>query len=119
MLTRKQRDLLFIFGCLGVRTAIAILAKNASSKTLQIYGKIALIPAFVWMYFFFTNTRQTGMEANGRIWWNNVRPLHALLYFGFAYAALKQNKNAYLFLVADVILGGSVFLLHRNNILLK
>jgi len=113
MISQKERNMLFIFGCLGVRSLFAYSAKISSPKILKIYASLAIFVAFVWIYLFVTNSRQTGMEAGGRIWWNNIRPVHAILYLCFAYSALRNDRNAYLFLVADVVLGAVAFLDYR------
>jgi hypothetical protein len=66
------------------------------------------------MYIFFTGTRQTGAEVFGdKIWWNDLRPLHSLLYFAFSYNAIIGNMNAWVYLLVDVIIGLISFLSHH------
>jgi hypothetical protein len=55
--------------------------------------------------------RKTGTEVFGeKIWWNDIRPVHGLLYLLFAYLAINKNKNAWLILLFDVLFGLSMFL---------
>ena len=117
MNTFQKRFLLFIFGCMGVRSLFVIISKNISLKYLPILGYLALLPAIGFIYIYVTGSRKTGMETFGeKIWWNNLRPIHALLYFLFAYNAISGNKNAWVYLFIDVILGLISFLLfHYKN----
>jgi hypothetical protein len=65
-----------------------------------------------------TGTRKTGQEVFGeKIWWNDLRPLHSLLYFLFAYNAITGNKNSWVYLLIDVIIGLVSFLIfhYYNN----
>jgi hypothetical protein len=107
----QKRFLLYLFGCIGTRTAFVFIAKNAGETYLPILGYIALIPAIGFMYFYLTGSRKTGAEVFGnKIWWNHLRPIHAILYFLFAYNAINGVKTAWMFLLADVIFGLLAFL---------
>lgn len=106
----QKRFLLFLIGCIGMRTLFVIIAKQASEKYLKYIGYLALLPAIGFTYIFLTDSRKTGGEVfGGKIWWNNLRPLHALLYFLFAYNAINGNKNAWIILLVDVIIGLTAF----------
>jgi hypothetical protein len=113
----QKRFLLFLIGCIGVRTLFVLIAKNASAYYLPILGYLALLPAIGFVYIYLTGSRQTGAEVFGeKIWWNNLRPLHAILYFLFAYNAINGNKMAYQYLLIDVIFGLCAFLVfHYKN----
>lgn len=109
-----KRLLLFFIGCIGVRLFFAYLAKTIDLKYLPYLGYLALLPAFGFLYIFFTGSRQTGPEVFGeKIWWNYLRPVHGLLYGLFAYNAIMKNANAWIYLLIDVILGFS-FTLHKR-----
>jgi hypothetical protein len=98
--------LLFLSVCLPLRFALAMLAKTQPSLLTPLgvlYLFIALGMALIYLF----NLRPTGLEAGGRIWWNNIRPLHAGIYLGFALMALKGDTRAWLFLLADVIVGAT------------
>jgi len=102
----QKRFLLFLIGCIGMRTLFVIIAKNSSEKYLKYIGYLALLPAIGFTFIYLSGSRKTGAEVfGGKIWWNNLRPLHALLYFLFAYNAINGNKNAWMFLLIDVVVG--------------
>jgi hypothetical protein len=113
----QKRFLLFIFGCIGIRTLFVIIAKNIDMKFLPYLGYIALLTAAGFIYIFVTGSRKTGVEVFGdKIWWNDLRPLHALMYSLFAYNAINKNQNAWIFLLIDVIIGLISFLtFHYKN----
>ena len=114
MSNELKRILLFLFGCIGARLALVYVAKKISLQYLPFLGYAALLPAIGFMYFFITGTRQTGAEVFGdKIWWNNLRPVHAALYGLFAYNAINKNKDAWMFLLADVIIGIVAFVRHH------
>jgi hypothetical protein len=113
----QKRFLLFLIGCIGTRAIFVLIAKNIGIKYLPYLGYIALAPAIGFMYIYLTGSRQTGAEVFGeKIWWNDLRPLHSLLYFLFAYNAIIANANAWTYLLADVLIGLISFLVfHFNN----
>ncbi len=109
-----QHALLFLIGCIGTRSLFAYLAKQASAQQLRWLGYLAMLPAIGFIYIFLTGARPTGLEVGGgRIWWNNLRPLHAGMYLIFAYLAITgSTQNAWWVLAADVIIGLGAFLTH-------
>lgn len=111
----QKRFILFLFGCIGSRTLLAYLAKTVSPDYLVIMGYIALLPAIGFAYLFLTGQRKTGPEVFGdKIWWNNLRPIHSLLYFLFAYYAINKVSYAWVVLAVDVALGLASFLLYHT-----
>ena len=113
-----KRFLLFIFGCIGIRSLFVVIAKNAPINYLKYMGYLALLPAISFMYIYITGSRKTGPEVFGeKIWWNDLRPLHALLYFLFAYNAILGDKSsAWVYLAIDVVFGLLSFLFfHYKN----
>jgi len=107
----QKRFLLFLLGCIGTRSLFVYLAKNANSAYLMYMGYLALLPAISFFYIFLTDSRKTGAEVFGdKIWWNNLRPIHGLLYFLFAYNAIVGNQFAWIYLLIDVIVGLVSFL---------
>lgn len=106
--------LLFLCGCIIVRLLLVYIAKTIDLKYLEYMGYIALLPAIGFMYIFLTGSRQTGAEVFGeKIWWNELRPIHSILYGLFAYNAINKNKNAWIFLAIDVAVGFGAFLNHH------
>ena len=113
----QKRFLLFLIACIGVRTLFVFIAKNTSVTYLPYLGYLGLLPAVGFAYIYLTGSRKTGQEVFGeKIWWNDLRPLHSLLYFLFAYNAIIGNRNAWMYLLADVLIGLISFLVfHYKN----
>lgn len=110
----QKRFLLFLIGCIGARSLFVIIAKNISLNYLPYLGYLALIPAIGFIYIYLTGSRNTGGEVFGdKIWWNNLRPIHSLIYFLFAYNAINGNKNSWIYLLIDVIIGLISFLTYH------
>ena len=108
----QKRFLLFLIGCIGMRTLFVFIAKNTSVSYLPYLGYLALFPAVGFAYIYLTGSRKTGQEVFGeKIWWNDLRPLHSLLYFLFAYNAIQANKNSWIYLLIDVVIGLFSFLI--------
>jgi hypothetical protein len=104
--------LLFLIGCIGVRFLFVIIAKYISTKYLKYLGYLALLPAIGFMYIYLTGARKSHVGAFGeKIWWQNLRPVHSILYFLFAYNAIIGNTHAWVYLFADVLIGLSGFLI--------
>ena len=115
-----KRFLLFLFGCITLRCFLVFLAKGASKNLLLAMGTIALLPAIGFFYLFFSGKRKVGSETFGaKIWWNNLRPIHGILYFLFAIYAIRGDKRAWIFLLIDVIIGLSSFLVFHTRIKLN
>ena len=106
--------LLFLIGCMGTRFLFVYISKSISLDYLPYLGYLALLPAIGFMYIYLTGSRETGAEVFGeKIWWNNLRPIHAVLYLIFAYSAITKNKNAWTWLLLDVLVGLVGFLIHH------
>mgnify|MGYP007099660413 CR=1 FL=1 len=118
----QQRFLMFLFGCVGIRSLFVIIARYINTKYLKYFGYLALVPAIGFIYIYLTGTRKTGAEVFGeKIWWNNLRPVHSILYFLFAYNAIIGNKQSWIYLLVDVLIGLISFLIHHyaNGDILK
>ena len=116
MNTLQKRFLLFIIGCLGTRLALAVLADKINKEYLPIMGGLALIPAIGFLYIYFFSSRKTGPEVfGGKIWWNNLRLIHGLIYIAFAVFAIQKKHFAAKVLYFDVILGLVSFLIYHYN----
>ena len=110
------RQILFIFGCLGMRLLLAIIAKKINIKYLPIMGYLCLIPALGFLIIYFGNFRKTGIEVGGdKIWWNDLRPVHALMYCLFAIYAIKKKSFAWIVLLVDVCIGLIAFTVHYTR----
>ncbi len=113
----QKRFLLFLFGCIPTRLALAYIAKIIPITYLPILGYVTLVIAIGFTYIFLTNSRKTGPETFGeKIWWNSLRPIHALLYFIFSYYAINKIRSGWIYLLYDVIFGLLSFLIfHYTN----
>jgi hypothetical protein len=113
----QKRFALFLIGCIGTRLLFVYIAKHVSLKYLPYLGYLALLPAIGFMYIYIFGARNTGAEVFGeKIWWNNLRPLHAVFYTMFAIAAIMGNRNAWIWLLLDLLLGlVSFFIFHYKN----
>ena len=110
----QKRFLLFLLGCIGVRSLFVIIAKYINTNYLKFLGYLALVPAIGFIYIYLTGTRQTGPETLGdKIWWNDLRPVHACLYLLFAYNAIIGNTHSWIYLLADVLIGLISFLIYH------
>ena len=113
----QKRFMLFLI-CIGIRSFFVYLAKNVNITILKYLGYIAILPSIGFFYLFLTDSRKTGTEVFGdKIWWTNLRPIHGLLYFLFAYNAINGNKFSWIYLLIDVIIGLISFLTYHyyNN----
>ncbi len=110
----QTRILLFLIGCIGVRSLFVVIAKTINRNYLKYLGYLALLPAIGFIYIYLTGSRKSGPETFGdKIWWNNLRPIHAILYLLFAYNAIIGNKEAWIYLLIDVVFGLISFLIYH------
>ena len=108
----QKRFLLFLGGCIPARVSLALIAKYGNSFIQYVLGFIAFTIASGFLIIYFGNLRNTGLETGGeKIWWNSLRPIHALLYYLFSYNIFFGDKNnAWKILMLDVLLGLVSFL---------
>ena len=111
-LTMNQRILLFLFGCIPTRLLFVYMAKVASPLVLNVLGILGFIIAIGFTVIYFGGFRKVGAETGGeKIWWNDLRPIHALFYYAFAFMVFFGNKKkAWIALGLDVTLGLISFL---------
>jgi hypothetical protein len=111
----QKRFLLFLFGCIVVRFIFVYVAKNYQNYLLYM-GFLALLISIGFLYVYFSKSRQTGREVfDEKIWWNDLRPIHALLYLLFAIFALNKVSYSWVILFIDVLIGLISFLLFHYN----
>ena len=111
---KTKRILLFLLGCILLRSIFVIIAKKINKEYLPILGYLALLPAIGFIYIFLTDKRRTGGEVFGnKIWWNNLRPVHASLYIMFALLAIKKSSYAWIPLLIDVLIGITSFSIYH------
>ena len=108
-----KRLILFLVGCMGSRVALVWIAKNYP-RVLFYIGIMAVGISFGFMYIWVNGLRKTGIETLGeKIWWNDLRPLHSILWGIFAVMAFQGNQNAWKVLLLDVTIGFLAWLNHR------
>jgi hypothetical protein len=105
-------NLTFLIGCIGSRLLLAFLGAKYPDEI----GKLILIPAIGFIVIYVFGLRKVGIETGGKpIWWNNLRPIHALLYFVFAVSTRTNYASyAWIILVVDVLIGLIAHLLARR-----
>lgn len=114
MNNNQKRLFAFLLGCIPVRIFLSYLAYTLPPSYLQIMGYVTLIPAFGFLIIYLFGLRQTGAETYGnKIWWNNLRPIHFILYFVFSILAINKNNKAWIALAIDVSIGLVSFLLYH------
>jgi hypothetical protein len=98
-----------------LRTILVIIAKN-NIDYLPIMGIFSFVISFGFIYIYANNKRQSGNEVFGdKIWWNDLRPIHGLLYLLFGICALNKNPNSWIILLFDVMIGLFSFLYFHYN----
>jgi len=116
----QKRYILFFMFCIPTRLGIAYLSTKLSDKNLKIMGYIALIFAIgiIMIYLFGNKLADSQLEWAGKdkVWWNDFRPLHGLLYLMFSVNAIQMKSDtAWKPMVADAIIGSILFLLNQKN----
>jgi hypothetical protein len=108
----QKRALLFVFGCMGSRLLITYLSSIPEySKKIAL---VLLLPAIGFIYIYALGLRKTGGETFGDpIWWNNLRPVHALSLLIFSALALSDNSRAWVILLIDTLIGAIAWMLHH------
>jgi|LauGreDrversion4_2_1035121.scaffolds.fasta_scaffold922911_1 hypothetical protein len=112
-LDKKQRIAMFLIGCVGARLGLAYAALIVPTKILSfIFGIIGTGFAVIWIM----DWRKTGMETGGLpIWWNHLRPLHALAYLTSAVLLwFKYRRDTSLIIFFDLIVGLISFLFYHK-----
>ena len=105
---------MFLVGCMGTRALLVYLSKTTNNANLARLGYVAFLVSAGLLYFYFSGTRTTGPEVlGGKIWWNNLRPVHATLYALFGLNAINGNRQAWIILLIDLLIGLIGFIYHR------
>ena len=111
----QKRFTLFLLGCIPVRFLFVYIAKNIPINYLPLTAPITLIMGLGFFYTFFSG-KKTGSTFNQIAWWNNLRPIHGLLYILYSYYAYKKNSDSYKILLFDVIFGLLSFLIYHISV---
>ena len=111
----QKRFTLFLLGCIPVRFLFVYIAKNIPINYLPLTAPITLIMGLGFFSTFFSE-KKTGSTFNQIAWWNNLRPIHGLLYILYSYYAYKKNSDAYKILLFDVIFGLLSFFIYHISV---
>lgn len=118
--TLQKRFILFLGACIPSRLLFAYFAKNGSLIIKKILALTALVIATGFLFIYISGIRKTGIETGGEIiWWNDLRPIHALLYYIFSILVLFSNyQDAWVVIVFDTIIGLISFIIYhlKNSI---
>ena len=107
--------IMFLFGCIIVRSLFVLVAKYINPTYLPILGLLALIPATGFIVIWFGLIKRDKGTFGQKTWWDNLRLVHASLYILFALLAFKKNKYSWIPLLLDVIIGLGAFINHHSR----
>lgn len=114
----QRRFLLFLGACIPSRLLFVLLARYGNQTIKKIIGVISFIIASGFVIIYFGKLRETGIETGGeKIWWNHLRPSHAIIYYLVFYNIFFANPmTAWKLLLIDVFIGLLSFLqFHISN----
>ena len=106
-----ERIVLFLVGCMSVRLLLVYVAKTLPLTLLRYMGYVLLLPAFGLFYSYAMKSPGVG-AFGGNIWWNQLRPLHGILYLLFSYHAIQGHPHAWMYLAVDVFIGFTSVVIH-------
>ena len=110
----KRRLVLFLIGCMGARTGLTYIVKHHAHAHKNALASLLLIPAFGFAYIYMNDLRKTGAEVFGdRIWWNDLRPFHALMYFVTAALVHTRTNKSHYPIALDTLVGLLSFTYHH------
>jgi len=113
----SKRFLMFLVGCMGTRYYLTYRAK-ASPQYLPLLGKAAIVAAIGISVIHFMGLRKTGPETMGEpIWWDKIRPVHAVLWAIFGYMAMKSHPDSWKVLFVDTTFGLIAWAMHHKLIM--
>ena len=107
----RSRIILFLTGCMTLRLSLAIIAKILDPKYLPIMGIMALAISIGFLYSFLLSKKSLGLFG-GKVWWNDMRLVHAILYFIFFVCAIMKKTSSWLILLLDALIGLGAFIVH-------
>ena len=109
-LSPAQRQWLFWGGCMVARL-LPFFVMRLYPATKMVWGIVYAILGASFAYTFLFSKAPTGVFG-GRIWWGNVRAVHAFMYVAFAVTTLfRFFPHTEFILLADTGLGALFYLL--------
>ncbi len=110
----QKRMLVFFFGCIGARILLTFTAKNINNHYLPFIGYFLLILSLSEIYQYITKSIKEG-PVGGPIWWDHLRPVHAIIYAIGAFMAINKSSNTWYVLLFDTLLGLSSFIYYNYD----
>lgn len=108
------RKVLFLLGCIGTRSLMTYLSSNIN--ILPYIGVLYLIFSISISYIFIFGSEKADSQlqwlGEKKIWWNNLRPVHGLIWFLFSILAFTKYKYSWVVLAIDTLFGLGVWILH-------
>lgn len=109
----------YIFGCLLSRLGIAYLIKEGARKWLKYISAMYLVFGLGIGFLWLTKMRTSGAFRE-KIWWDDLRPVHALTFLFVSYASFRGMRGwAWKMVVADVVISLVAFInKHQGELML-
>lgn len=95
---------IFLFGCIGARIAISMIAKYIDPNYLPYMAFFTTTIALGFLRGFIQNSPKVGFFGNP-VWWQNYRIIHSINFAIFSFLAINKNPDAWIILFVDAILG--------------
>lgn len=120
MLTLTQKSILFIAICLPIR--LSFLKQSVvypNDKYTDYLAYFFLLAGIITLYLYAFNRRLKSFESGGNTWWHKIRPIFAILWLSFSTSVFfGYRKYSYIFLLGDVVLGLTAFIVNLVNSLI-
>jgi hypothetical protein len=113
-----DRTFLFLFVCFPARVLLAYFAKNIPSYYLPFFSLLTFVIGVQFIRHYIKNEPKIGFFGSN-VWWENYRLIHGIDFLLFSVAAFFKNKNAWLFLLLDAILGLLFFIYEKYVIKIR
>jgi hypothetical protein len=91
--------------CVPVRLAIAVVVCLFPNRWLPFAGAVALIGAIGLIFRTLTYSPAQLSFFKHKVYWNNLRPVHAFMWLVFAFLAFEQDPRAKIIPFIDVVFG--------------
>lgn len=111
MFTNMERFIIFVTMCFTARLLIAYVAKNLKKSHNKYAIVVAIMIASGFLYNYIIKKSKGGFGQ--KVWWNNYRLIHSIMFYLFAYMTYFNESNAYKILVIDAIMG-LLFSIHHH-----
>lgn len=110
-----DRQVLFLMGCVVVRSLLCVLVSRAGPDLLHLLAIPFTIMSIMFAYLFATNGRMDAPEGGGVTWWAQFRIVHALLYGIAAALAAIASEYTTIPLLADVVFGLILYIINHTT----